>query len=509
MDPLPLSTLFNSDIFCDLTIDLVDNNSMTTLNVHKSILYLGCPYFRSMFNGFSEANSSKITINVPNVEVMCDIIQSFYEITIKDNNHWKYQLNMFRCKDFLNMKTTFPKEINIPENEFEELIEFVTGMGFNKDTTKLIIQNIPKTYDFSKLLTLSKKLNCDHDEYARLIARHIPKLYDFNELSKDLIKDIWKIVDTYYILLISYKNINIIDSEGQIYRTINSCSVENICYLENSHWIAYNDYGCIYVYDIELDKYILKKKYDIYRSEINKIVNYYDYLITCEKINKKNNTYMIKLYNIYDNSSKNIFELEDKNVFIIDMGVVKDELIVTTFTHEHEAIIYVLNLKTNKLVQKWHWNDIYINPETNIIYNDSYIALYFNPYYCYYNELFLLKHKTGKKNKKTSMSESEIIGICWGNNNDLISCYKDGTINFYNPKKDESVKTINIKKTIYKMIKFSEDCILIKHENQLILININDGKELKSINIDSNIEPLMKISSGFDKLSNLLPKIKD
>nr|AEX62248.1 putative BTB_POZ domain-containing protein [Moumouvirus Monve] len=260
MDHLPLSTLFNSDIFSDLIIDLVDNNSMTTLNVHKSILYLGCPYFRSMFNGFSEASSSRITINVPNVEVTCDIIQSFYRIPIKDKNHWKYQLNMFYCKDFLNMKTTFPQEINIPENEFDELIEFVTGVGFNKDTTKLIIQNIPKTYDFTKLLTLSKKLDCDHDEYTRLIARHMPESYNFNELSKDLIKDIWKIVDTYYILLISCKNIKIINPKGEIYRTINSSSsINNICYFENSHLIAYCDYDCVYIYDIELDKHISKK----------------------------------------------------------------------------------------------------------------------------------------------------------------------------------------------------------------------------------------------------------
>nr|AEX62247.1 putative BTB_POZ domain-containing protein [Moumouvirus Monve] len=189
------------------------------------------------------------------------------------------------------------------------------------------------------------------------------------------------------------------------------------------------------------------------------------------------------------------------------MGVIKDELIITTFTYKRGAIIYVLDLKTNELLQKCYWNDIYYESRDVVIYNDSYIAIYYNSYFG--NELFLLEHKTGQKNKKTSTSESEIIGICWGSNNDLISCHKDGTINFYNPIKDESVKTININKTIDKMIKFSEDSILIKHENQLVLININDGKELKNINIDSNVEPMMKISSGYDKLSNLLLKIKD
>nr|URM61864.1 BTB domain containing protein [Mimivirus sp.] len=100
MNSLPLSTLFNSDIFSDITIDLVDENCMTTLNLHKNILYISCPYFRSMFNGFKESNSSKITINVPNVQVTCDIIRSFYGIKIKNKNNWKYKLNTYLCKNF-------------------------------------------------------------------------------------------------------------------------------------------------------------------------------------------------------------------------------------------------------------------------------------------------------------------------------------------------------------------------------------------------------------------------
>nr|WBF70230.1 hypothetical protein [Megavirus caiporensis] len=198
MNSLSLSTIFNSDILSDCILDLVDENCTTTLNVHKIILYLGCPYFRSMFGGFKESNQSKITLEVPDVQTTCDIIQSFYGTKIiNDNNNWKYELNLFMCKRFFCIDTNFPHQIKIPNNEFEEFLVEIEKIGFNQDIKKFIIKNMPELYDFDKLSDLINKLECDYNERVRLIAKHISEPHDFNKLSGDFVKDLWKIVDTY------------------------------------------------------------------------------------------------------------------------------------------------------------------------------------------------------------------------------------------------------------------------------------------------------------------------
>ncbi|AEX62127.1 putative BTB_POZ domain-containing protein [Megavirus courdo7] len=187
MNSLSLSTIFNSDILSDCTLDLIDENSITTLNVHKIILYLECPYFRSMFGEFKESNQSKITLEVPNVQATCDIIQSFYGTKIiNSNNNWEYELNLFMCKRFFCIDTNFPHQIKIPSDEFEEFLVMIEKIGFNQDIKKFITKNIPESYDFDKLLDLINKLEFDYDKCVKLIAKYIPKSYDFNKLYKNI-----------------------------------------------------------------------------------------------------------------------------------------------------------------------------------------------------------------------------------------------------------------------------------------------------------------------------------
>ncbi|BCS82548.1 putative BTB/POZ domain-containing protein [Cotonvirus japonicus] len=505
MDSLSLSTLFNSDILSDITIDLVDDNSTTTLNLHKNILYLGCPYFRSMFSGFKESNSSKITLEVPNVEISCDIIQEFYEVDNVSDHDWKYELNMFMCKRFFCIDIDFPSEVKIPPNEFKEFLVLIEKIGFEKDSKKLIMKNIPKSCDFEELLDLAKKLNFNHDEYVRFIARHIPGSYDFNKLSKDLIKDLWEIVDTYYILLIFENKIYILNTEGLIYRTIqNSHTIKHICYSEENHLIAYNAKGKIYVYDIESDVYIFEKIIPIdYMSGIKFYKNtliIYGY------------RYGLEFYDIYDGTLVNSLGNKESiiNVFIDET---KNQLIIFCGAYENSKEIYIHNLTTLKLKGKVIWLSVPVCYNNDSIYCESMMVLCQNT--IANGKLFLLNTKSKGVYKKEKFygskkivydSNSNIVGICWKNHGSLIYCCEDGTINIYDTLENKLKKTFNIGKKINSMTKLSDSYVIIQCESELIEIGLDNDIKLIKFNIDINAKSIMKISSGYNKLYELLPE---
>lgn len=563
MNSLPLSTLFNSDILSDFTLDLVDENSITTLNLHKNILYLGCPYFRSMFGGFKESDSSKIILEVPNVQATCDIIQSFYGIQNTNNNDWRHILNIFICKRFFCINTNLSYQIKIPSDEFEELYFMIDKIGFDQDVVKFIIKNIPKTYDFEKLLVLIEKigfekgivkyllknmpkiydfeklldlinkldcdynncvkliakyipesydfnrllvvinkLDCDYDKRVKLLAKYIPKSYDFNKLSMGLIRDLWKIVDTYYIILISKTEINIINSEGIIYRNIKSpYEIQDVCYSKDKHLIAYHNENNIYVYDIELDACIFRKKKSCdYKF---KIKIYGDKLM----IYKKNQA--LEFYNIKNGNLINSLIFTRGNVTDIFIDDKINKLIILC-DDAKDKIIYIYDLITLNLLEKNFWPDIYSFRYNDSINNESMMASYGTVA----KKLILLNYKkcvcnTNKLDDTIPMiynESSKIVGICWGKYDSIIYCCDDGTINIFNTFKNKLKKTIKIDNKIDTMTKISNDVIMIKSRSELIEIDLNNGHELRNIDIDLNVQSLMKISSGYDRLFELLPK---
>ena len=254
---LPLSTLYNSEILSDLIIHLEDHDTKLKLFVHKNILYLGCSYFRSMFNGFSETNSNEITIIVPNVKAASDVIQSFYQgendSKTESKTNWKYELNLYQCKDFFGLEVEFPRDMIVDSGEFEKLLDFVGRIGINSNIAKLLVRNVPENYALSEFIDLIKDIDCYDEDISRLIIRRIPTSFNFDTLPKKLIQKFWNIVDLYYILLIDYYSIKIINCEGKIYRTI-SCAkkIRNVCYIADGHKIAYHTNKYLYVYDIRI-----------------------------------------------------------------------------------------------------------------------------------------------------------------------------------------------------------------------------------------------------------------
>ncbi|AVG46777.1 BTB POZ domain-containing [Acanthamoeba polyphaga mimivirus] len=537
MNSLSLSTIFNSDILSDCTLDLVDENSTTTLNVHKIILYLGCPYFRSMFGEFKESNQSNITLEVPNVQATCDIIQSFYGTKIiNNNNNWEYELNLFMCKRFFCIDTIFPHQIKIPSDEFEEFLTMIEKIGFDKDIKKFIIKNIPgiydfdklldlinkldcdynkcvrlmakyisEPYDFNKLLNLINKLECDYDKRVRLVGKYIPKTYDFNNLSMGLIQDLWKIVDTYYIVLFIDNSINIINPKGIVHRTIKNIeNMRNAYYSGDKHWIAFCAKNKILVYDIELDDFIFEKKINWrYILNINIIENRL-------MIHKSKYVSKLKFYDINNGNLINSLVFKNKyitNIFIDD----KENKLIVMFNDKEDNIIYVYNLNTLEFLEKIVW--VRVNSSRFSIYRKSMIALYTNIELT--NNLFLLDFRKkgscsssdyfGSK-QKIYNGTSNIVGICWRNYGFIIYCCEDGTINIFNIFKNKLKRTINIGKTINTMTKISNNRIMIKSGSELIEIDLDSGCELNIINIDPNVQSIMKISSGYERLYEFLPE---
>ncbi|AFX93165.1 putative BTB/POZ domain-containing protein [Megavirus courdo11] len=509
MNSLSLSTIFNSDILSDCTLDLVDENSITTLNVHKIILYLGCPYFRSMFGEFKESNQSKITLEVPNVQATCDIIQSFYGTKIiNSNNNWEYELNLFMCKRFFCIDTNFPHQIKIPSDEFEEFLVMIEKIGFNQDIKKFIIKNIPESYDFDKLSDLINRLECDHNERVRLMAKNVSKPCDFEKLSTNFIKDLWKIVDTYYIILISFFEINIINPEGTIHRSIKSFyEIKDVCYFEDKHLIAYHTNKNIYVYDIELDECIFQKYFS---SDSEFMIKIYGDKLMIYKKNRK-----LKFYDI--NSGDLIKSLIFKTREVINIFIdEKENKLDILYNETEDKIISVYDLSTFRFLENKIWLNIYSFGCDYSIYEKSMIALYRNTLLfvlnykgkgvCGRDKYNNSKNKSYGSGKKIYDGTSNIVGICWGHHGSIIYCCEHGTINIYDMSKNKLIKTIDTDYAIESMTKISNDRIMIKSGSELIEIDLDSGHELRNIDINSDVKSIMKISSGYDRLYELLPE---
>ena len=70
--------MYYKNLFTDLKLTLFDGTNQITINVHKIILYFSCIYFEKLLTSLKEKNMDEITIEVPNIYVMHDIIMSYY-----------------------------------------------------------------------------------------------------------------------------------------------------------------------------------------------------------------------------------------------------------------------------------------------------------------------------------------------------------------------------------------------------------------------------------------------
>lgn len=148
---------FANGIFTDLKLTLVDDNQQSiTINIHKIILYANCTFFEKLLL-FNDSNVTEKTINVPNVYVCRDIIQSFYLVNSESkidksqtNLDPMYQFQLYICRDFLGLKQDINVLFNlyIPTSIFDDFFNFAELYSNNNNIIGLIFRNIPKNYNF-------------------------------------------------------------------------------------------------------------------------------------------------------------------------------------------------------------------------------------------------------------------------------------------------------------------------------------------------------------------------
>ncbi|AKI79759.1 putative BTB/POZ domain-containing protein [Acanthamoeba polyphaga mimivirus] len=169
---------FVDGIFTDLKLTLVDDYKQSiTINVHKIILYANCVFFEKLLL-FNDSNVTEKTINVPNVYVCRDIIESFYLVDNKSevdksqtNPDPMYQIQLYVCRDFLGLEQDKNAlfNLNIPINMLDDFFNFAELYINNNNIIRLIFRNIPKNYDFGlipkNLLLVMRKYVCESKIY--------------------------------------------------------------------------------------------------------------------------------------------------------------------------------------------------------------------------------------------------------------------------------------------------------------------------------------------------------
>ena len=154
MDLHKLYQAVNDELFIDITLTLIDRNNEITMDLHKIILYSSCIYFEKLLTSCKEKHLNEITIEVPNAFVCYDIIMSFYgqKTNIGNLPGWQHLLESVRCSDFLGLKSDILLEnLEIPNNGFGLLLDVVDIIGYDFDNTNIVVKNLPKDYDLSKL----------------------------------------------------------------------------------------------------------------------------------------------------------------------------------------------------------------------------------------------------------------------------------------------------------------------------------------------------------------------
>nr|WBF71231.1 BTB POZ domain-containing protein [Megavirus caiporensis] len=249
---MDFSKIFNSEKLSDIKLILVDKYSgKKCLNLHKVILHTGSPFFEKMFDNFKEKNQSEIVLEVFNVDVFSNILESFYGIKIEIRENWKYQLANYVCRQYLLLECKIPETLKIPENEFNEFL------------------NITQSFEYT-------------DEIINLVAENLPIDFDLDKLSIELIREIEKKYIDYQFLALGEKSINIIDINNNNINTIIKGDLYSFDYAKD--------------FDIIITKSGKNSKYIFYNLDGN--------LLNLNEINEKNNKYRYLSENLNDKHLK-------------------------------------------------------------------------------------------------------------------------------------------------------------------------------------------------------------
>lgn len=237
--------MFNSEFLSDLILEIEDDSTLISLNVHKAILSQKSEFFYTMFKNFSEKYKKSIKIKVCNAKIASDIIASFYEdndlhtnsliIETKKHNSSEnhldeivdlfYCLNYFSLIDVKNIKKIF-KNMN-DENKliFLKLMK-TNGIKIKKymDSIKINNKNVDTYFDFLNSI--------DFDDISEdFILNYLPFYSRKKELSLNLVDCFIK--NSTLLILHNYVE-NLLDFKICYYNAVNNnSSLIPDFYLEN------------------------------------------------------------------------------------------------------------------------------------------------------------------------------------------------------------------------------------------------------------------------------------
>lgn len=395
---MDFSKVFNSEKLSDIKLILIDkNNGKKCLNLHKVILNTGSPFFEKMFDNFKEKYQSEIVLEVFNVDVFSDIIESFYGIEIEIRENWKYQLSNYICRQYLLLEHELPETLKIPENEFEEFL------------------NISQSLEYT-------------DKVINIVAVNLPIDFDLDKLSIELIKEVEKKYLDYQILAVGSKGINIVDINNNKINTIIKGDFYYLNYIKdfdiiitrsrkNLEYVFYDLCGNL----LDLNKinenndkyaYLSKNLNSKYLKHVrnlmgkNRDYEYYSYSSDYKNIvfatyslddmesdndDEENKPRSLSIYNIDSQKIKKVYKITDQNssIYIQDQPFyVNNKIIFIEGNYNSSKVkIYTINDKTTKTIYE--------------IDNDKEIIKYNG------NDLILIS--TLKKNKVFSLSKNKII----------------------------------------------------------------------------------------------------
>ncbi|AEJ34976.1 putative BTB/POZ domain and WD-repeat protein [Acanthamoeba castellanii mimivirus] len=499
MDKHSLIDLYNNEVLTDCQLHLTDSIETIVMNVHKNILYMSCPYFKSMFTNFREQKSSTVKLDVHNARITYDIVKSFYGFPLEEPN-WKYQIDTHIVKDFLLLETGL-ENINllpIPAEDFDNFIDVVDKIGYNEFCLKKIIDNIPDNYDLSKFPL---------DLLNGLLA--VCFKYDLH-ISRETGVYIWSF--KYNKLVLSYFDSSIIDIEqtfdGGFYFSSSTIidsnheesSDDEVNDDEDTDNEDTDDEGYC---QISLFKFNISRTNDKYEASILntglKIIGPIAYSKHFNQVFIVTDKYNIC---VYDTDIKNLVNKFVFNDTIEIIAPIKDKMVVVTSIQ-----IIILNLLDGKNLSK-------IDSNTNIISYNSNLGVfaYIN------NNTNVCIYSLESLSITTNINHSTTINhiLYSPKSKYFIFCDENSIIYVYSTKDNYSlIKTIDFKKFLKFGVKdfefmTSKIIVAIDIKGKICIWNIETEQIIQNIDCSedyNNIYNIQKINGPDYSIHKKISKI--
>ncbi|BCS83747.1 BTB/POZ domain-containing protein [Cotonvirus japonicus] len=480
---MDFSKIFDSEKLSDIKLILIDkNNGKKCLNLHKVILYTGSSFFEKMFDNFKEKNQSEIVLEVFDVEVFSDILESFYGIEQEISEDWRYLLAYHICQQYLLLEYELPETLKIPENEFEEFLNITQSLEYTNQVINLVAENLPIDFDLDKL-------------------------------SIDLIKEIEKNYFNHKILALGNKSINIID--------INNNSKINTIIKGDLYCLDY-----MKDFDIIISRSRKNSKYIFYDLDGN--------LLDLSNINENNKKYGYLSENLNDKHFKHVNKLLDdigqkykyysyssdyKNIIFTTYSIVYCESDIDSDLEIDSDSDDVTNKSQNVFIYNIHDKKLERIYKIPYLFSSKYIQD--RPLFINNNIIFIEGNYRSSEVKIFSINDKIIKTICEIDNDTEIIKYNGDDLVLISTGKKNKVFSLG-KNTIINEFNFeyelntidfiSEEIIIAlkskeKHTD-IFLYNIMTGSLIKKLTIELKIEHIKCISVD-SPIKNKLKKYLD